>query len=260
MNISTPVGFLISICVIFFAIKTGIKNPLVFLNEHAAIIVFGGTLSAALICLPISYFLNMFKVFLTTLLGARSAATMRTIDEIVELANLINQGRPVSEGYANVKTPFLKEGLELMESGALSEEELEDILDKRVEMQNERYKQNSLTFKMVGKFPPAFGLVGTTMGMIALLQSLGEPNAFDRLGPSMSIALVATFYGLILSNVILIPIGENLSQAAEEDLAMRRIVVEGVRLLRAQKHPLLVQEYLRSYLTPKERNKMKKAA
>src|SRR5438309_2269102 len=77
---------------------------------------------------------------------------------------------------------------------------------------------------------------GTTVGMITLLQGLGEPNAFDRLGPSMSVALVATFYGLIIANVVLIPIGENLAQSSEEDLIMRRIVVDGVRLLKAQKH------------------------
>ena len=111
---------------------------------------------------------------------------------------------------------------------------------------------------ILGKFPPAFGLVGTSLGMIALLQGLGEADAFERLGPSMSIALVATFYGLILSNVFIIPMGEHLSTLSDDDLIMRRIVVDGVMLIKEQKHPLLVQEFLKSYLSPGERNKMAK--
>src|SRR5690606_16760333 len=98
------------------------------------------------------------------------------------------------------------------------------------------------------------------MGMIGLLQGLGEPNAFERLGPSMSVALVATFYGLVYANFVLIPIGENLALASEEDLLMRRIVAEGIRLIKEEKHPLLVEEYLKSYLAPKERNRIKKSA
>jgi chemotaxis protein MotA len=129
-----------------------------------------------------------------------------------------------------------------------------------VELQNEKYKREGFTFKIIGKFPPAFGLVGTTLGMIVLLQGLGSPDAFDRIGPAMSIALVATFYGLIFANVFLIPIGENLTRASEDDLLMRRIVVDGVRLLKEQKHPLLVEEYLKSYLAPSERRKMKKVS
>jgi chemotaxis protein MotA len=97
------------------------------------------------------------------------------------------------------------------------------------------------------------------MGMIALLQGLGEPNAFEHLGPSMAVALVATFYGLVLANFFLIPLGENLTRASEEDLVMRRLVVDGVRLIKEEKHPLLVEEYLKSYIAPAERKRMKKS-
>ena len=131
------------------------------------------------------------------------------------------------------------------------------MLDKRVEIQNEKYKREGLTFKIIGKFPPAFGLIGTSMGMIGLLQGLGQPDAFEKLGPSMSVALVATFYGLVYANFFLIPIGENLALASEEDLLMRRIVIDGVRLIKEEKHPLLVSEFLKSYLSPAERVNIK---
>jgi chemotaxis protein MotA len=75
----------------------------------------------------------------------------------------------------------------------------------------------------------------------------------------MSVALVATFYGLILANVFIIPVGENLAHAAEDDLTIRKVIAHGVMLIRDKKHPLKVAEYLKSYLSPKARNKMKEA-
>jgi chemotaxis protein MotA len=136
----------------------------------------------------------------------------------------------------------------------LSDMELAEVLEKRVDVQYDRYRAEALTYKIVGKFPPAFGLVGTTLGMISLLQGLGAPNAFESVGPSMSTALVATFYGLVLANFFIIPIGENLAQASQVDLNMRRLIIDGVRLIKEKKHPLLVEEYLKSYLSPAERN------
>jgi len=259
MNISAPLGFLVALGVIFFAVTSGIKSAEIFINSHAAVMVVGGTLAAALICFPIGHFLNLLRVYIRALLGKTKLETLMVVNEIVGISRSLNQGQPLSGLLTNVRNSFLKESLELLEQGALSDAELDEVLNKRIEMQNEKYKRESQTYKVIGKFPPAFGLVGTTLGMIALLQGLGEPDAFDRLGPSMSIALVATFYGLIMANVFIIPMGEHLSSVSEDDLVMRRIVVDGVMLIKEQKHPLLVEEFLKSYIPPAERNKMQKS-
>ena len=218
MNISTPLGFIVGAVVIYFAVTTGIKNPGIFLSPHAAAIVIGGTTAAALICFPFTYFLSLFKVFFRAWLGKGKQEQIDTINEIVKLSHIVNDGHKMTDELKKIKNLFLREALELLENGGLSEDELNEVLEKRVELQNEIYKRDSLTFKIIGKFPPAFGLIGTTLGMVALLQGLGQPDAFEQLGPSMSIALVATFYGLILANVILIPVGENLNRASEDDL------------------------------------------
>lgn len=261
MSFSAPLGFLFSIGVIYFAISHGIANMKIFFDVHAAVIVAGGTLAAALICFPLKHFITLIRVYFRTVTGRTEQQTIDTINEIVGLSQGQNEGTPLEQLInTNVKNQFLRESLELLLQGGLSDDELNDVLEKRVELQNERYRREGNTYKIIGKFPPAFGLVGTTLGMISLLQSLGSPNAFERIGPSMSIALVATFYGLILSNVIIIPVGENLIQSSETDLIRRRIVVDGVRLLKEKKHPLLVEEHLKSYLPPADRNKMRKTA
>lgn len=260
MNLSMPIGFLCGGLVLFFGVFHEMDNSNVLISAHAFIIVVGGTMTAALICFPLKHFFNMLKVLITAVLGTRHGPILRTINEIVELSLNLNNGSSIAELIPRVRNPFLKESLKLMESGGLSDQELFEVLEKRIEVQNEMYQRDSATFRTIGKFPPAFGLIGTSVGMISLLQGLGSPDAFSKIGPAMSLALVATFYGLVFSNFILIPIGENLNHACESDLLIRRLVIDGIRLLRNGTHPLLVNEHLRSYLAPAQRNKMKKVA
>lgn len=259
MNLSAPIGFLVGLGVVAFAIAADSKNLNIFLDVHALVIVIGGTAAAAMVCIPFRQLFSMAKVFVKTVSGAQKEQIEKSIEEVVGISTSIHNGSTIEAEIQKVKNPFLKESLSLLIEGGLDDDEFEDILEMRVEQQNERYKREGATYRIIGKFPPAFGLIGATLGMIALLQGLGEPDAFNRLGPAMSVALVATFYGLILANVFIIPIGEHIMHASEDDLTMRRIVLDGVKLIRDSKHPLLVEEHLKSYLTPHERNQLKKA-
>lgn len=256
MNFSVPGGFLLAAAVLYFALH-GVTNASTILSPHAAIIVVGGTLSAAFICARASFLVQMLRVFLDTITGRRRSQLIQTLREVVSIAEHVNNGGAIAEKIDGVKNHFLKEVLILSERAGLDGNELMEVVEKRLEQQNERYRRDAYLFKTIGKFPPAFGLVGTTVGMIGLLQGLGAPDAFQQIGPSMSLALVATFYGLVLANFFLIPVGENLHLASEEDLAMRHLVADGARLLRERRHPLLVEEYLISYLPPLDRQKAK---
>lgn len=257
MNFSSPLGIIFGITIIIIAIKTEVENASVFLNWHGIMMVAGGTFAAALICFSFRQIKDIIVVMFRVLTGRSKKMRMEVIQEIVHLSEENMTGNLKSK-LDKVAHPFLKESLELLFDGSFSVSELEHILRKRIQLQNEKYKKEGMTFKTIGKFPPAFGLIGATMGMIALLQGLGSPDAITKLGPSMSVALTATFWGLVLANLFLIPLGENLSIAADEDLIIRRAVVDGVMLLKEKKHPLLVEEYLMSYLTPYDRIRIKK--
>ena len=145
-----------------------------------------------------------------------------------------------------------------MVKGGIKPKVIDEILYKRSLTHSKRYEEEAGVFKVVGKFPPAFGLMGTTLGMIGLLQSIGNADAFKKLGPSMAVALVATFYGIALANLIFVPLGEHLSQLNREDEVLRQIVMDGVRQLRLKEHPVVVEEHLKSYLLPKERDRFDK--
>jgi chemotaxis protein MotA len=260
MSISLPLGLAIGVSVIIWSILAEMKNPAIMGNIHGIVIVVGGTLAAAVICFPFSTFINMFRVFFRVLTGELKKESINVVNELIQLSVVVNKSpNSLPDSVSKVKNQFLKEAMELMLQDMLSIEELQDVLEKRVEIQHEKYRKENASIKLISKFPPAFGLIGATLGMIALLQGMGEPDAFEKLGPSMSVALTATFWGLVLANLFLLPIGENLMQAADDDLLIRRAVVEGVLLLKEKKHTLLVEEYLTSYVSPKDRSKLAKA-
>src|SRR5947199_10423423 len=104
--------------------------------------------------------------------------------------------------------------------------------------------------RAIGRFPPAFGLLATTLGMIGLLQKIGQPDSQKLIGPAMSIGLIGTLYGIALANLVFIPIAENLTERTVEEITLRKMIVEGACMLRAQVNPITMREGLNSFLTP----------
>lgn len=258
MNFSSFIGFALAGAVFGTALMTSSKNYMVFFDTHAILIVIGGTVSASCICFPIGKVMGMVKVFLRRILGGGKRDYMVIIDEIVALAAANRRGKQAFEGAVNkVKDPFLKDAAQVLFwlDAEISKEELRDLLETRASTVFERYSSEANIFRVMSKFPPAFGLLGTTLGMISLLQSLGNADAKNSIGPSMSIALVATLYGIVFANFVFVPIAENLTAQTKEDLVSRRIVVEGVMLIADDKPTAFVEEKIKSFILPGERGK-----
>ena len=254
MNFSTLFGVIAALVVMVVSMVTASKNPMVFLDMHGIIIVLGGTAAAGLMCFPLKSYVRVGKVILNKFLGNYSTHFQTVIDEIVDLTKGYRENPDyLTLKVKSIKTPFLADAIELMIQGGISEDELDEILHKRAATHTRRYEYDAGVFKTLAKFPPAFGLLGTTLGMISLLQQLGGKDAQQMLGPAMAIGLVATFYGLTLSNLIFIPIAENLTMLNRDDETLRSIVIEGVIHIRQKAHPKLAEEHLKSYLLPNER-------
>lgn len=261
MNINGVLGILAAIGMFVASLMMSSGSASVFFNTHGIFIVFGGTLAACMLCFPLPTLFGLTKVIFQKILGKFSHRHEMVIREIVDLAKG-NRENPsyLNQNVANIKTHFLKEAVELQIQGGITDDEIDVILEKRAATHFVRYEEEAAIFKTMAKFPPAFGLMGTTLGMITLLNSLGSPDSMKSLGPSMAIGLVATLYGIALANLVFIPMAENLSKMTKDDEILRDIVMDGVKLVRQKKHPLVVEEYLQSYLLPKERTKAKKAA
>ncbi len=260
MNFSSILGVSVALIVLAASVLMSGKVG-VFLDLHGILVVIGGTSAAALMCFPLRFYVRIGKVFLNKFIGNYSTRYDTVINEIVDLARGMREsGEYLKQKAPGLKTPFLKDAAELIIQGGIPDEVIEEILMKRAATHSRRYEYDVNVFRTVAKFPPAFGLMGTTLGMITLLQNLGGKDAQKLLGPSMAIGLVATFYGIVLANLVFIPISENLALLNREDETVRTIVIDGVRLLQLGEHPKVVEEHLKSYLLPHERAMLKKDA
>jgi chemotaxis protein MotA len=257
MNFSTLIGFAAAIAVFVSAVFTATENRAIFLNEHAIIIVIGGTFSAGCICFPIGKMLKLGALAMKRMLFGDHIDYRQIIKSIIEIGDRVRNDPSYLKNEAErVKNHFLREGLIFINEG-MNEDQIREIMELRVETHAKRYTIEAGIFKTLSKFPPAFGLLGTTLGMIALLQSLGGEDATKKIGPAMAIGLVATLYGISLANLVLIPIGESLSEKNLEDTTMRKIILEGVVMIKNKMHPVMIEEKLNSYLLPNERLNLK---
>lgn len=254
MNIAGLIGYICAGAVIYFSIKGSTKDPQLFLDPHALIIVIGGTVTVALLTFSFKRLFGGLKVVLKKTLGGERNDYLGTIRQVVMIAEAYRQDPKKALGLISKDThPFLADGVKLLVEFGFANEDLDKILSNSLKGKRRRDGEEQKVWHTISRFPPAFGLLGATLGMIALLQTLGEPGAQDRIGPAMAIALVATFYGLVIANLVLIPIAEKLHEVSSGDLVLRSIIKEGVLLIGERKHPAFIEEYLKSFLSPTQR-------
>jgi len=258
MNFSTIIGVTVALGVFIASLVTSTDNLMMFLNGHAILIVIGGTCAASFICFPVMKVISLIGVFGRRMVGKTKIDYGRIIGDILKLSAAMRQSKKSYEtSLQTLKDPFLKDAAEVLfwiESN-ITPEQLRDLLETRVKTHFHSYMQEADIFRVISKFPPAFGLMGTTLGMIALLSSLGNPGASSSIGPSMAVALVATLYGVALTNFVFVPIAENLSKQTKEDSVSRQMVVEGIMLIQAGVPTSYIEAKLNSYLLPSQRPK-----
>jgi chemotaxis protein MotA len=261
MNFSSIIGLVLSIVVFFGAALTSTKEYKVFLDLHAALIVFGGTIAVALVSFNGSSMLNMIMVVFKRVLQNDVDKFDSLIKEVVRVAKAYRENsNSLTDQSKTIKNHFFKEAIQLMAAGGLEGKDLDVILAKRASTHFHRYEQEAEMFKTMAKFPPAFGLLGAVMGIVAMMQGLGSADAIKSVGPALAVALVATLYGIAVANFLFLPLGEHLAKLTKMDYTLRVMVIEAVKLIRLKKHPLVIEESLKSYLLPKERAALKKAA
>lgn len=253
MNVFSVMGLVIAVAVLFTGLKLSSDNILIFLDFPSLFIVVGGTFAATAISFRLNRILGLFKIFLKHVLTSSKAKHTTVVTELVKVVNGLNNGESIENMISKINDPFLKESLEMMQDGFLSNEELVEILEERVENMNVTSMEEANKIKILSKFPPAFGMMGTTIGMIVLLANLGGEDALKMIGPAMGVCLITTLYGVVIANLVVIPIGENLVEAAKEKYYQSLIVLEGVQQILKKSNVVYATEKLNSFLDPKDR-------
>jgi chemotaxis protein MotA len=224
-----------------------------FMDKHAMIVVLLGTVTAGLFSAPVSAFWRIVKGFLRMMLMGKpsdAAYVLKIVKNVAEAARAAKTDRNALANFKSVH-PFLREGLDLVADGILSEPEVREVLYKRMEYYQRFYLQDARMLQGLAKFPPAFGLLGAVTGMIGMMGHLAE--GAEIIGKSMAIALVATFWGICTANVLLLPLSDYYKSLAESDAFVRQIIIDGVLMVKRKEALPLIEEKLNSYLPPNMR-------
>jgi chemotaxis protein MotA len=249
MDIATGLGLFAGACVLATLIMMG-GDLRMFLDTHAAIVIFGGSFAATLIRFPLS------SIFHGLPLGARYAFTMRRItqrelvDEIAALAEIARKQGPIGLEKMEVQDPFLAKGIRFVADGYDStfiRDNLERDRDNFITHLDEGQK----IYRAVGDCAPAFGMVGTLIGMVQMFANMTDPS---KLGPYMAVALLATFYGAALANLVCLPLADKLHLKLGDEEINRTLIIDGILMIREAKSPALVREMLLAYLPEKHRD------
>jgi len=249
MDIATGLGFLAGMVVVGALILMG-GNLGMFADSHAFIAIFGGAFAATLIRFPLS------SIFHGVPLGMKYAFTIRRIsqrdlvDEIAKLAEIARKSGPVGLEKVEIADPFLAKGVRFVADG-YDPDFIRDNLERDRDNFLTHLDEGGKIYRSIGDCAPAFGMIATLIGMVQMFANMTDPS---KLGPLMAIALLATFYGAALANLVCLPIADKLHVKLIDEELNRSLIIDGVLMLRESKSPALVREMLLTYLPEKHRH------
>lgn len=238
------IGVASACSLILLAITFG-KNALNFIDFPSFLIVVGGTFGATLVNYSLPDVTNALKA-LKSAAFTRNYHPQSRIQHLVLLAHAVKRnGILVLETEAaNTEDSFMKLALELTVDGQ-SADDIRRTLETEMKVSNERDQRVVQVFEALGSYSPAMGLIGTLIGLI---QMLGGLNDTSSIGPAMSLALVTTFYGAILANILFLPVAGKLKNRNEEALVVKALTIEGAISLSKQESPLFLEQRLQSFM------------
>ncbi len=218
------------------------------LQPTAAIIVFGGTCGAVFIQYPFSTVLASVKLATSSLLSSKE--DLRSI--ITEIAGFARHAHrngllSLEDKAGQLKDPFFRKGMNLVVDGT-TPEELKGIMDIEMEYEEERKNHAARVFESAGGYAPTLGILGAVLGLIQVMENLAEPS---RLGEGISVAFVATVYGVASANLFWLPFSGKIKNRTRDDSVRKELVLEGLMALSSGESPKLIEERLEGFLEKK---------
>lgn len=247
MDIATVIGLVFGSAILLSAIILG-GSAILFVNIPSMLIVVGGTFATAFIRFSMADVINSIKVVLNTF-STKMSVPQEVIQEIVNLANIARKNGLIVLEQQPINDPFLKKAIMYCVDGHEAEF-IEEVLKKEVSLTVERHEVGQGLFKGMGDSAPAFGMIGTLVGLVQMLASMEDPAS---IGPAMAVALLTTLYGAVLANLFFIPLAEKLSLRSQEEERNRKLIIEGVLGILKGLNPRVMSEFLETFLPPKDR-------
>lgn len=250
VDISTVIGLIVGIVCVIISIFWGGGNPGNFIDEASIFIVFGGVIGAMLISYPMPKLLEGLK----TIKHAFNKKEIDPTEVITKINDLALAARKegllaLEEIAQNMDDAFLQKGILLIVDGT-DADLLRSILETEIAFVQTRHKDNQKVWDSIAELGPAWGMIGTLIGLIIMLEQLSDPST---LGPKMAVALITTFYGSILANFVATPISTKLKLNSDDEILHKQVMVEGLLSIQAGENPRVIEEKLKAFLSPSTR-------
>lgn len=251
MELSTIIGIVVAVALIFYAIMEDMGR---FFHLNSLFIVLGGTIGATLIRFPISKFLE-FAPIMSKTFTSKIESPEEIIEKIISLSVEAKKNGILGLEKVKIENIFLKKGVQLAIDG-VEPELIEAVLKIDMATTSKRHDTGISLFSAAGDAAPAFGMIGTLIGLVLMLANMDDPKS---IGPAMSIALLTTLYGSFFANVLFLPIADKLNFFHQQEMLVKGLIVSGILSIANGDHPAVVQEKLTSYLRPASRAKLQES-
>ena len=250
MDLATIIGTILAFSLVIMAIVIGGTLD-AFINLPSFLIVVGGTIGATAINYPLKDILKVIKVTKNAIFCKDSVNFPELISNFLKMADKARREGILSlEGFIKEShDEFLKYGLRLCVDG-VEPQSIKQILEKDIKSSSERHELGANIFLSMGDYAPAFGMIGTLIGLVQMLAKLDDPS---NIGPAMAVALITTFYGALLANAVFLPIAGKLKTKSEEEIFVKKIMLEGIMGISNGDNPRILEQKLNTFLPSKER-------
>lgn len=252
MDIASLLGLVVCFVLVLFGIisSDGLKGLWYFIDPASMLITFGGSFFATMASVSMPNFVGGLKS-MVLMFKPVNVNIPEMITKIIELSNVARKEGLLSleEAAGNLEDEFMKKGIMLIVDGT-DPELVRGILETELNSIDGRHKLRSGFWDTLGAMGPAWGMIGTLVGLVCMLQNMSDPTS---IGPKMGVALITTFYGSMLANWICTPASNKLQANNAIEMQSKEIMIEGLLSIQAGENPRVIEEKLKSFLSPKER-------
>ncbi|MCF8128269.1 MAG: MotA/TolQ/ExbB proton channel family protein [Deltaproteobacteria bacterium] len=260
MDIATVIGLFGGTALVASAIFMG-GSAIMFLNIPGMLIVIGGTFAAAFIKFSMSDVINSFKVGIKAF-TVQVDSPEANIKKMIEFAKVARkeglialekakENMKKSQKKKGAQDEFIGKALDYLATG-YDQELIENMLDKEIRMTAKRHTIGQNVFKGMGDSAPAFGMIGTLIGLVQMLANMSDPSS---IGPAMAVALLTTLYGALIANLVCLPLADKLALRSKEEQESRNIILDATIGISSGMAPIALEESLKTYLKPQDRRK-----
>lgn len=256
-DITTSLGLLFGIGLTIWGMSSGKSGLGIFWHAPSLAITMGGSFSALLINYPISQIKNMFKVIAQSFKN-KSKSGIEIIENFITLSRKARREGLLSleDEISDIEDNFMKKGLQMVVDG-IEPEVIENIMELEIGEMERRHSNSATVLKSWAAYAPAFGMIGTLIGLVQMLANLSDQST---LASGMAVALITTFYGSVLANLFLIPLASNLTYKSNLEAVNKEMMLEGILAIQSGVNPRIIEEKLTSYLSPNEKLDYKKVS